>query len=71
MFEVATLLCSFFRLYAATIIRLDIASGVSSSKRSLVPACSTALQINIIPLPVTMNRKMKKPPVKLNFRRSQ
>ena len=57
MFEVATLLCSFFRLYAVIIIRLDIASGVSSSKRSLVPACSTVLQINIMPLSVTMNRK--------------
>ena len=31
----------------------------------------TALQINIIPLPVTMNRKIKKPPLKLNFRQSQ
>ena len=30
-----------------------------------------ALQINIIPLPVTMNREIKKPPVKLNFGRSQ
>ena len=30
-----------------------------------------ALQINIILLPVTMNRKIKKPPVKFNFRRSQ
>ena len=28
----------------------------------------TALQINIIYLPVTMNRKIKKPPVKLYFR---
>ena len=26
-----------------------------------------ALQINIIPLPVTMNRKIKKAPIKLNF----
>ena len=26
------------------------------------------LQINIIPLPVTKNRKIKKPTVKLNFR---
>ena len=34
------------------------------------PDIPTALQINIIPLPITMNRKMKKPPVKLNFRRS-
>ena len=32
---------------------------------------TSALQINIIPLPVTMNRKIKKPPAKLNFRRSQ
>ena len=30
-----------------------------------------ALVINIIPLPVTMNRKIKKPPVKLNFQQSQ
>ena len=30
-----------------------------------------ALQINVIPLPVTMNRKIKKPPVKLNFWQSQ
>ena len=30
-----------------------------------------ALQIKIIPLSVSMNRKMKKPPVKLNFRWSQ
>ena len=29
-----------------------------------------ALQINI-PLPFTMNRKIKKPPVKINFRRPQ
>ena len=28
---------------------------------------ATALQINITPLPVTMNRKMKKPTVKLIF----
>ena len=27
----------------------------------------SALQINIIPLPVTMNRKIEKPPVKLHF----
>ena len=32
---------------------------------------AAALQINIIPLPVTMNRKIGKPSVKLNFRRSQ
>ena len=31
----------------------------------------TAMQINIIPLPVIMNRKIKKPPVKLIFQRSQ
>ena len=30
-----------------------------------------SLQINIIPLLVTMNRKIKKPPVKLNFLWSQ
>ena len=30
-----------------------------------------ALQINISPLPITMNRKIKKSSVKLNFRRSQ
>ena len=30
-----------------------------------------ALQVNIIPLSVTINRKMKKPPVKLNFWHSQ
>ena len=29
------------------------------------------LQINTIPLLVTMNRKIKKPPIKLNFQRSQ
>ena len=29
------------------------------------------LQINFIPLPVTMSRKIKKPPVKLNFWQSQ
>ena len=29
-----------------------------------------ALQINIIPLPVTMIRKIEKPPVKLNVRQS-
>ena len=29
-----------------------------------------AQQINIIPLPVTINRKIKKPLVKLNFRQS-
>ena len=28
---------------------------------------TTLLQINIIPLPVTMNRKIKKPLVKLNL----
>ena len=28
---------------------------------------TTLLQINIIPLPVIMNRKIKKPLVKLNF----
>ena len=32
---------------------------------------SAALLTSIIPLPVTMNRKMKKPQVKLNFRQSQ
>ena len=32
---------------------------------------SSALQINIVPLPVTMNRKIEKPLVKLNFRRSK
>ena len=31
----------------------------------------TALQIYFIPLSVTMNRKIKKPLVKLNFRRSK
>ena len=31
----------------------------------------SALQINIIPLPVTVNRKIKKPPIKLNFWQSQ
>ena len=31
----------------------------------------TALQVSIISLPVTMNRKIKKPPVKLNFQWSQ
>ena len=31
----------------------------------------TALQINIIPLPVNMSRKIKKWAIKLNFRRSQ
>ena len=31
----------------------------------------TAPQINIISLPVTMNRQIKKTPVKLNFRCSQ
>ena len=31
----------------------------------------SALQLNIIPLPVIMNRKIKKPPVKLNFWLSQ
>ena len=30
-----------------------------------------ALQVNIIPLSVTMNRKMEKSPVKLNFWQSQ
>ena len=40
MFEMATSLCSFFRLYVVAIIRLDIVSGVSSSERSLVPTCS-------------------------------
>ena len=30
-----------------------------------------ALQVNIIPLPVNINRKIKKTTVKLNFRRSQ
>ena len=35
------------------------------------PVPISALQISIIPLPVTTNRKIKKPPVKLNFRRSQ
>ena len=29
------------------------------------------LQINFFPLPVTMNRKIKKTPVKLNIRQSQ
>ena len=37
MFEIATSLCSFSRLSAVAIIRLDIASGVSSSEKSLVP----------------------------------
>ena len=36
----------------------------------LIILCS-ALQINIIPLPVIMNRKIKKSLVKLNFRRSK
>ena len=31
----------------------------------------SVLQINIIPLPVTMNRKVKNTPVKLNFWLSQ
>ena len=34
-------------------------------------AIETALQINIIPLPVTTNGKIKQPPVKLNLRGSQ
>ena len=33
--------------------------------------CVLALQINIIPLLVSMNRKIKKPLVKLNFQHSQ
>ena len=41
------------------------------SGSDLTWSCLAALQINIIPLTVTMNRKIKKPPVKLNFRRSQ
>ena len=36
-----------------------------------ISACSTELKINVIPLPFTMTRKVKKPPVKLNFRQSQ
>ena len=40
MFEMANSLCSFFRLSALAIIRLDIASGVSSSEMSLVPTCT-------------------------------
>ena len=40
IFEVATSVCSFFRLSAVAIIRLDIASGVSSSERLLVPTYS-------------------------------
>ena len=32
---------------------------------------ASALQINIIPLPVIINRKIKEPPVKSNFRRSR
>ena len=32
---------------------------------------NSALQMNIIPLPVTINRKLKKPPVKSNFQQSQ
>ena len=31
----------------------------------------TALHINIIPLPVTMNKQIKNPLVKLNFQQSQ
>ena len=40
LFEMATLLCSFFRLSAVAIIRLDVASGVSSSDRPLLPTYS-------------------------------
>ena len=40
MFEMVTSLCSIFRLSAVVIIRLDSASGVSSSKGSLVSSCS-------------------------------
>ena len=36
-----------------------------------VPGTQAALQINIIPLLVTMNRKIKKPLVKLDFQQSQ
>ena len=32
------------------------------------PTIFAALHINIIPVPVTMNRKIKKPPFKINFR---
>ena len=42
MFEMAASLCSFFRLSAVAIIRLAIASGLSSSEISLVPTCSNS-----------------------------
>ena len=44
---------------------------IISSKTCLKRYTATALQINVIHLPVTMNEKIKKPPVKKNFRRSQ
>ena len=40
MFEMATSSCSFYRLSAFAIICLDIAYGVSSNERLLVPKCS-------------------------------
>ena len=36
-----------------------------------LPVSISALQINIISLTVIMNRKIKRPPVKINFRSSQ
>ena len=42
--------------------------GFSGSRQFFL---EVPLQINIIPLSVTMNRKIRKPPVKVNFRRSE
>ena len=49
---------------------IDSKICTKSSKISF-PDKNAALQINIISLPVTMNRKVKKQLVKSNFRQSQ
>ena len=59
------LLVNFLSEFRLKLMYVSLIKSIRSSLNHL-----PALQINIIPLPVTMNRKIKKPPVKLHFQQS-
>ena len=56
-----------FKVKDARSLVVEVSSYFANLSSTVI---EPALQINI-PLPVTMNRKMKKPPVKSNLRRSR
>ena len=58
-------------LWVVAVVRYKIRIIIKWRDEELGILNRSALQINIIALPVTINRKIENPPVKLDFRRSQ